>query len=421
MIDDFSHNDLHTGNIILKPAKDTIINYKLNNKTYTIKTNKIATIIDFGLSYISKKPSTNAKLSTLNNMLTKYGIYNTHPNKALDAYKIIMFICNNIYSIYYYEMDQEIINKAKKILSDLEPIISFFVTIKNSKSIDDLLLFFEENKETYYSFPSIDSYTHSKLIHYIIEKYDLPFLSSSLSETNENKNEEQITIPEISNQINSISDLFYAVRTRKISLEELNTIRKTFKSKLQISIKEELKEIEILNIMITDYFVSVKPYITSDHLKELEDIKRNVKIEYEDYKLKSFNVLYEDYKLKFITILNKYEYIVHQHDANIYASYYINNKVSKLFSDNTIYINNIIKIAENIVNLGKNSSYWVKTITNIYIKNKFLIYEYEEKNSIQLQIETAAIEKNINKIEKLIKLYFNHNLRTLDFIIYSYL
>lgn len=54
----FTHNDLHTGNIVIEYTKDmepVLLEYCINDKSYFVKTNFIARILDYGLSHVEYK------------------------------------------------------------------------------------------------------------------------------------------------------------------------------------------------------------------------------------------------------------------------------------------------------------------------------------------------------------------------------
>ena len=51
---DFTHYDLHTGNILVQDLPEIVfIKYTFKNKTFFIKTNKLARIIDYGMGHIN--------------------------------------------------------------------------------------------------------------------------------------------------------------------------------------------------------------------------------------------------------------------------------------------------------------------------------------------------------------------------------
>ena len=392
-VKNFSHNDLHLNNIILKPVKDTI-SYKLDNEIYNIKTDKIAIMIDFGLSYIS--PHSNIQSQS---MLSKYGVYTDRPNKAMDAYKMLMHI--GYYLITSLKCENKKL-KLKKIFSDLEPIFSFFVNTNNIRS--HIINTFN----SFYSFPSIDSYTHSKLIYYILKRYDLPFLSKGVKKISIK------TSKIVKQSITSIDDLFYIIRTKKISLEELIEVRNTLKLKLKENIEKELKKIEKLNSMLIDYEVSISSYIpTIVGIYELDDLTSDQML------------TYKKYEFKINSIINKFSNILNIHDANLYAEYYLNGIVSREHLNNTKRLKDINEIANRIVLIGKNKSVRVGRFTILMSNVGYCrLLHYNEKNNIKLKIEVAVTEKNLDLVKELatdiIIKSDSPDLRILDFIMHAF-
>ena len=84
----FTHNDLHTENVLVKTLKSPIeIEYKLSNgKTYYLKTKLVASIIDFGQSYIEYDKK---KLGFQS--LHKAGILADRSHHSADIMKVLLF------------------------------------------------------------------------------------------------------------------------------------------------------------------------------------------------------------------------------------------------------------------------------------------------------------------------------------------
>ena len=88
----FSHNDLHTSNVILRPIQNSTIEYIANGIKYYLKTDKIATIIDFGISYLHIG---NAKYGPYSGG-EGHGVYPDVSNRLMDSYKLFMFILKDL-------------------------------------------------------------------------------------------------------------------------------------------------------------------------------------------------------------------------------------------------------------------------------------------------------------------------------------
>lgn len=147
----YSHNDLHPNNILIRPIKSSLIPYQYKNQTQYIKTYKIATIIDYGFNYLM-----------LNGL--SYGIYQSEtswafpdkPNYIIDSYKLFMFSC--------YIMLRTKSNLL--LLKGLEPIFKFFDPNSNFKTALQ-----EQNKNLYNINDLDDTYRHFHLIDYILKQY----------------------------------------------------------------------------------------------------------------------------------------------------------------------------------------------------------------------------------------------------------
>lgn len=193
----YSHNDLHTSNIILKPVKKTVIKYEIDDMTYHVMADKIATIIDFGYSYI--KTSRSFSVSGL----VYSGVYYNKPNQLLDAYKLLM------YSML------ELIDSPKD-LNELLPLFYYLINPEN-----DPITWLKEEKKVRYSMPDVSrytkiKYTHQKFIRYILKVYP------SINFVNIDTNKVGLINPVVKDKKTSYTALnfFYLSRTRKLTSEQ---------------------------------------------------------------------------------------------------------------------------------------------------------------------------------------------------------
>ncbi len=154
----YTHYDLHAENVIMRdlPVKNAVIPYinPVTNKTIYIKTDYIATIIDFGYSYIELR-----KIGYGMSGAEHASTYPDRPNQIMDAFKLFMFIVQNLYG------DQ------KQIVDQLRPIFKFFDTKNN---IEHYLK--ERLKDRYYTYDiprttRTRKYTHIMLIKHIMSNY----------------------------------------------------------------------------------------------------------------------------------------------------------------------------------------------------------------------------------------------------------
>lgn len=150
----FSHNDLHPNNIILRPLnKSTNIQYNLEHKQWTLKADQIATMIDFSCSYLELDG-------------VKYGVYymytdhvyHDRPNKLSDAFKIFISMAFLLY--YEHRNNPKLRKKRLDVFKSLEPIFKFFIKANFEEYIKDIKV---------YTLPHIFdlNYKHQHLIEYI--------------------------------------------------------------------------------------------------------------------------------------------------------------------------------------------------------------------------------------------------------------
>jgi Methyltransferase domain. len=89
----FTHNDLHLGNIILRPslkgAED--VRYELDGITYQIKTDVIPTFIDYGHSHFLYHGV------PMGIMFDIQGVDNINTNTGIDMYKLLMYILHHCF------------------------------------------------------------------------------------------------------------------------------------------------------------------------------------------------------------------------------------------------------------------------------------------------------------------------------------
>ena len=154
----FTHYDLHTGNIIIRPTetKDFVaIPYSLGDEQYYIITKKIATIFDFGSSYINIDGVSYGKEG-----LEHAGVYADRPNQMMDAYKLWMFMCYYVWESY----------EDPKLIESMIPLAEYFKDIKyDYNSFTEYLL--KDIRNFFYLPAAKVDYSHKKLIRYIIQTY----------------------------------------------------------------------------------------------------------------------------------------------------------------------------------------------------------------------------------------------------------
>ena len=147
----YSHNDLHPGNVLIRPIKQSLIPYEYNNETIYIKTTKIATIIDYGANFMVYN---GVKYGPYRSELA--GAYSDKPNYIMDPYKFLMFSS-------YVILKKKINNN---LLDQLGLIFRFF----NKK--DDFRSVLVNDRQYYYNIDDQNNtYRHSDLIAYLFKSY----------------------------------------------------------------------------------------------------------------------------------------------------------------------------------------------------------------------------------------------------------
>lgn len=94
----FHHGDLHSQNVILRPhgitgTKDAIIEYRVNGRDYRLATDRIATIIDFGMVH-ARLPD-GKRVYPTEDVNFEYGLGFTHAFPVYDAYKLLLNIARD--------------------------------------------------------------------------------------------------------------------------------------------------------------------------------------------------------------------------------------------------------------------------------------------------------------------------------------
>lgn len=148
----FTHNDLHTGNIILRRSKYSqfYIPYPLGSDIIYIKTDRVATIIDYGMSHI--------EINNQHYGPTEYKFFNYDTFFPInDAYHLLI--------ASLITMKQE----DNRIYQQLEPLVNFFVEPNNLNQFlnksDFSISYLPLNEQT-----NIDL---QKLVSYIRDKYPI--------------------------------------------------------------------------------------------------------------------------------------------------------------------------------------------------------------------------------------------------------
>ncbi len=155
----FTHYDLHTANIIIRPTgmkEKTAVTYIIDGEKYYLETNEIATMIDFGYSYIKINGVGFGKPDVEHG-----GIYRDKPNQIMDAHKLWGFMSYNVMK-----------SGDVKMLELMMPIIEYFHSKKYD--LETFKTYLSEDIKLFFYIPAMKvGYSHLKLIRYIIQNYPL--------------------------------------------------------------------------------------------------------------------------------------------------------------------------------------------------------------------------------------------------------
>lgn len=152
---EYTHSDLHTENIIFRnKPKNTVIQYRnpLNNKPIYIKSDYIAMIIDYGMSYV-KYNGVDHGDPNLN--------YPDQSNPIRDAFKMVMFSIEDL-SIRKDDL-------GKDLIDQLRPLYQFFDRKDTLEEHLELRYDYSAN----YHFDAIPTrtYNHTQLISFVLDFY----------------------------------------------------------------------------------------------------------------------------------------------------------------------------------------------------------------------------------------------------------
>lgn len=96
----FHHGDLHSQNVMLRPhgiegSKEAIVEYRVNGRDYRLATDRIATLIDFGMVHAQLPDG--KRVYPTEDVNYEYGLGFTHAFPVYDAYKLLLNIAKDAY------------------------------------------------------------------------------------------------------------------------------------------------------------------------------------------------------------------------------------------------------------------------------------------------------------------------------------
>lgn len=135
----FTHYDLHTDNIILRPlGKFKHINYKLNGKMYSIYTDAIPTIIDMGFAHFVYEDMPFGMVD-----MDHLGIIPSITSGGYDVYKFLMYIISNT---RFVSLKNSSNPKMIKFFDKIKWILNFFQDFEDPYQIHEYF-YNDENEE----------------------------------------------------------------------------------------------------------------------------------------------------------------------------------------------------------------------------------------------------------------------------------
>ena len=164
---DFTHYDLHLGNVLLRDislGSSFHIPYNYKNKIFYVKTNRVATMIDYGSSHI-KHNDKHYGFPGLEN----YGVNPEKSRPLHDVFKLLGF------TIYHLARKFQK-TKAKPILGFLKslfPIAKFFYDYDLTTEINKPFILLLQYSQSFPETKQINQFTIDDLIDYILANSEL--------------------------------------------------------------------------------------------------------------------------------------------------------------------------------------------------------------------------------------------------------
>ncbi len=388
----FVHYDLHTENVILRPLEkedNYKIKYTIDNKIYTIKTNAIATIIDYGFSHFTYEGAPFGVVQ-----FTHLGVLPTRTNRGYDFYKLIMFAFAETMNYNKIINGKVIYGKA---FTEVSWLLDFFsdkedpYDIYNSYKSGDykrLTEAFKKGQDNYYSILPIHKKLYNldllsfiewflKLNQNIItteyvdyNKMDTFIVDKYIAKIDNKKIFKNIDMNESLDKCNLLNNNKYnSFIVNKYIIEELSNIVKNFKIKDKDKIKDKIKLLDNKNNKNKNKYTKI-----DNELINFYDININKTI-------KQLN--YNKYNNDVYNISNSRDISNLSNETNIISKFielYINYKIFVNYSKRSV------KIPLNL------------TYEELYLKFKRVINSYNCKKSEYIHTSLNNFLITINNV-----------------------
>ena len=146
----FNHNDLHPKNIIIRNLDSEVqIPYKYNGTKVYVKSDSIATFIDYGSSRFDLELEEKETIT----LTDQYVPYDFHT--LTDIFKLLSFLIAFIWS------------KGKWDIPSIKIILELYRFFYDFEDVDDLLMYIEAIQPTYFVYIDTSENKDVKLYHYI--------------------------------------------------------------------------------------------------------------------------------------------------------------------------------------------------------------------------------------------------------------
>lgn len=258
----FTHYDLHPGNLLLRDTSDNYIPYYTSRGKEYIKCNgKIITFIDYGSSYVEDK---NQKIGSI--PMEKYHIYNDRSNLIHDVYKLLCMSLKHFKDPYLGSF-----------------LIKYF---NKEESIDEIL---EKQKINLYSCPIVEDFDIDDWIEYLRNIYPDILVNKEFS---------------------------YLKETLEIDINQVRT-PKDFLEFYDVMFNSESIEPSVLLELITDFFKNIKNTVSKEKKYIKEIITGNLSIKTKLQKLNTrlkvieFSISFAD-NLKRSSLISLKEFIIRE-------------------------------------------------------------------------------------------------------------
>lgn len=380
----FTHYDLHTDNIILRPLEKPIIQeYKIDGKVYGIYTDAIPTIIDYGFSHFVYE---NVPFGMVDR--PELGIVPTVTSSGYDMYKLMMYTISNVSLSDFFD-------KMEWVISFFDQFEDIYNIQKSARDGDmkGLKKSFKYGSKHYFSIKQKYSKLYNSkplvLFEWIISSKNFIF-GNLVTTRNKDLYEKDEFVKSYQSKVNSYdifrSELLDNIDDCNILDDKKSLIINTYNIK---EIKSILRSFE-KNIINSSRI--------KEKLKSLEKQTDKYKNSYEDNDMLLIRIIKKDLeelpvdKDKILSYINKIE------KGSIYEEYKNITKCKKKMKK----VSNYIDVYENYKSFVDYSNYSLRLKIDKKLESQYFEYKHIQKEFDRL-IPTkiySNIRENLSVINK---------------------